>query len=151
MFRVTRAEEQAVCLMMRMGILARQVTLAELAELESLPEPTVAKLLGMLRRSGVVTAVRGRNGGYELAALPADISAAAVIGAVSSESAFGYPCRDDSEPACPRTDNCGLRPVWQHLESRVTAVLRGTSIADLIARETSACRDPDPLWALDNE
>ena len=50
MFRVTKAEEQALRLIMRMAVLARQVTLSELAEQEELPEPTVAKLLGLLRR-----------------------------------------------------------------------------------------------------
>ena len=62
MFRVTRAEEQAVRLIMRLAIIGEQLTLSDLAEAEDLPEPTVAKLLGMLRRGGVVEAVRGRNG-----------------------------------------------------------------------------------------
>jgi len=151
MFRVTRAEEQAVRLIMRLAVVDRQVTLAALAEYEELPEPTVAKLLGMLRRAGVVAAVRGRNGGYVLAAGPGEISAAEVIGAVSNEAAFGYPCRDgNGRPDCSRSNNCGLRPVWQHLESRVNWVLRQTSIADLVAREGScgpiseSLPSPDP-------
>jgi Rrf2 family protein len=150
MFRVTRAEEQAVRLIMRMALVARQTTLGELAEAEDLPEPTVAKLLGMLRRHGVVDAVRGRNGGYVLAGRPDEISAAQVIGAVSTNSVFGYPCRDnDAPPDCPRTENCGLRPVWRHLESRVTEVLRQTSIADLLQREATAQENLRDLWPLD--
>ena len=54
MFRVTRAEEQAVRLIMRMAHVGDQVTLGDLAAAENLPEPTVAKLLGMLRRGGVI-------------------------------------------------------------------------------------------------
>jgi len=147
MFRVTRAEEQAVRLTMRLAVLARQATLAELAECEDLPEPMVAKLLGMLRREGVVEAVRGRNGGYVLAGHPTEISAAQVIAAVASDAAFGYPCRDTGDqPDCPRTDNCGLRPVWQHLERRVNEVLRQTSIADLLKRESTADQDLYELW-----
>ena len=150
MFRVSRAEEQAVRLIMRMALGARQMTLGELAENEDLPEPTVAKLLGMLRRHGVVEAVRGRNGGYILAGRPCDISAAQVIGAVSNDSVFGYPCQDnESPPDCPRTENCGLRPVWRHLASRVTEVLRQTSIEDLLKREVAASRDLHELWPLD--
>jgi len=150
MFRVTRAEEQAVRLIMRMALLARQVTLGELAECEDLPEPTVAKLLGMLRRGGVVEAVRGRNGGYVLAYVPAEISAAQVIGAVTNDASFGFPCRDGNIDAdCPRTENCGLRPVWQHLERRVNEVLRQTSIEDLLKREVTANRDLNEIWPLD--
>ncbi len=152
MFRVTKAEEQAVRLIMRMAVLARQLTLRELAEHEDLPEPTVAKLLGMLRRQGVVEAVRGRNGGYALAARPGAISAAQVINAVSNGTAFGYPCREaDDLPDCPRTDDCGLRPVWQHLESRVTEVLQQTTIDDLLKREAAAGRDLHERWPLDRD
>ncbi len=150
MFRVTKAEEQAIRLIMRMALLARQATLGELAESEGLPEPTVAKLLGMLRRDGVVEAVRGRNGGYVLADRPGAISAARVIGAVVNDASFGFPCREDgSEPDCPRNGNCGLRPVWQHLENKVTEVLRQTSIEDLLQRETAVSRDLNQIWPLE--
>lgn len=150
MFRVTRAEEQAVRLIMRMAVLDRQVTLSELAEDENLPEPTVAKMLGMLRREGVVAAVRGRNGGYVLGDRPAAISAAQVVRAVSNGATFGYPCRDaDQPPDCPRTDDCGLRPMWRHLERRVNEVLQQTSIADLLKSEATADRDLQDLWPLD--
>lgn len=149
MFRVTRAEEQAVRLMMRMALFARQVTLAELAESEDLPEPTVAKLLGMLRRKGVVEAVRGRNGGYVLGNEPAAISVASILQAVSKETAFDYPCqRDNSDADCPRTDECSLRQVWQHLEDRVAGVLQQTSIADLNRRQPDMRRDLNQLWPL---
>ncbi len=152
MFRVTRAEEQAVRLIMRLAVLGEQLTLSDLAVAEDLPEPTVAKLLGMLRRGGVVEAVRGRNGGYALAARPGAISAGQVINAVSNGTAFGYPCREaDDLPDCPRADDCGLRPVWQHLESRVTEVLQQTTIDDLLKREAAAGRDLHERWPLDRD
>ncbi len=147
MFRVTRAEEQAVRLTMRLALMNRQTTLAELAESEGLPEPMVAKLLGMLRRHGVIDAVRGRNGGYVLSGSPADISAARVIQAINGETAFGYPCRDSGdERDCPRNENCGLRPVWQHLERRVNEVLQQITIADLLKREATASQDVRQIW-----
>ena len=76
MFRISKAEEQALRLTMRLASVGTQQTLGELAEAERLPEPTVAKLLGQLKRGGVVEAVRGRRGGYVLADQPAMISAA---------------------------------------------------------------------------
>jgi len=146
MFRITRAEEQAIRLIMRLATENRQQTLGELAESEGLPEPTVAKLLGFLRRGGVVDAVRGRNGGYVLAGPPASISAAQVLGCINGESAFSYPCNDQMEADCPRNQDCGLRPVWHHLESRVVAVLEQTSIADLLKNEDTASADVQQLW-----
>lgn len=152
MFRVTRAEEQAIRLIMRLAHVREQITLSELAEAEDLPEPTVAKLLNMLRKGGVVEAVRGRNGGYALAGSPNSISAGQVIRCISGEVVFGYPCNDDhGRPDCPRTINCGLRPVWRHIESRVEEVLSQTTIADLLKSEASAASQLQELWPLSGD
>lgn len=151
MFRITRAEEQALRLIMRLAATGQQQTLGELADGESLPEPTVAKLLGYLRRGGVVDAVRGRNGGYILADEPARISAAKVIGCINGDPAFSYPCTNPSDADCPRVGDCGLRPVWRHLENRVTAVLEQTSIADLLRSEAAASANLQDLWPANGE
>jgi Rrf2 family protein len=149
MFRVTRAEEQAVRLSMRLAAVREQVTLAQLAQAEDLPEPTVAKLLNMLRRGGVVEAVRGRHGGYALAGTPEGISAGKVIRAVSGADVFEYPCGSpDESPDCGRTDDCGLRPVWRHLGQRVEEVLEQTSLADLLRKEAAAASQLHDLWPL---
>lgn len=151
MFRITRAEEQALRLIMRLAATGRQQTLGELAVGESLPEPTVAKLLGYLRRGGVVDAVRGRNGGYVLADAPANISAAKVIGCINGEQSFTYPCTNQLEVDCPRISDCGLRPVWRHLENKVSEVLEKTTIADLLKSEAAATVNLQDLWPANRE
>ncbi len=149
MFRVTKAEEQAVRLTMRLAADGGQRTLSELAADENLPEPTVAKLLGMLRRGGVVQAVRGRHGGYVLADTPETISAGSVIRSVCGDDVFEFPCHDANEPPdCQRADDCGLRPVWKHLGEKVAEVLDQTTIADLLRREAAASRNLQELWPL---
>ena len=150
MFRVTRAEEQAVRLTMRLATTGGQVTLAGLASAEQLPEPTVAKLLGMLRRGGVVDAVRGRHGGYVLANKPEFITAGSVIRSITGDMVFSFPCDDGVGDTmdCPRTGDCGLRPVWQHLGERVAEVLEQTTVADLLKREAASSRDLRELWPL---
>ncbi len=150
MFRVTRAEEQAVRLTMRLATTGGQVTLAGLASAEQLPEPTVAKRLGMLRRGGVVDAVRGRHGGYVLADKPEFITAGSVIRSITGDMVFSFPCDDGVGDTmdCPRTGDCGLRPVWQHLGERVSEVLEQTTVADLLKREAASTRDLQELWPL---
>ncbi len=154
MFRVTRAEEQGVRLTMRLATVGEQMTLGELAEAETLPEPTVAKLLGMLRRGGVVDAVRGRNGGYILNGLADQISISVILEVITGHPAYGYPCQKtnvNDESECPRAGDCGLRPVWQHLESRVLEVLQETTIADLLKKESNSAKELDNLWPLSAE
>jgi len=154
MFRVTRAEEQGVRLTMRLAAVGAQLTLGELAEAENLPEPTVAKLLGKLRRGGVVDAVRGRNGGYILDGQPNNISTAMVLAAINDNPHFDYPCQGknpNDETSCPRTGDCGLRPVWKHLESRVLDILQETTIADLLKKESNSARDLNNLWPVSDQ
>ena len=136
MFRISRAEEQALRLTMRLATAGSQQTLGELADAEQLPGPTVAKLLGQLKRGGVVDAVRGRHGGYVLADLPTRISAARILQSVASDSTFGYPCKcKEHLDACVWLRDCGLRPVWRRLDEHIQQVLEKTTVAEMIQKE----------------
>lgn len=149
MLRITKAEDQAVRLVMQLADTGEQMTLGQLAEREGLPEPTVAKLLGQLRRGGVVAAIRGRHGGYMLADAPEQISAAQVLRALGSEPAPDHYCIADPEGAagsCHRTGDCGLRAVWRHLQLQVAALLEKTSIADLLHVEKRVGGRLEQLW-----
>ncbi len=151
MLRINKAEEQAVRLVMRLAAHGDQLTLADLAAQEHLPEPTVAKLLGQLRRGGVVDAIRGRNGGYVLAVGPAEISAAQVLRALGGDPAPEHACDNETSDgtACPRIDDCGLRAVWRHLQERVTDLLERTSIADLLQVERQVGGQLQQIWPAD--
>ena len=148
MLRFTKAEEQALRLSMRLVETGRLLTLGELAAQEQLPEPTVAKLLSMLRRGGVVVAVRGRNGGYELAQKPVHISVATVLRALGTDPAPHHPCLDtgQGDTDCPRLGDCGLRSVWRHLQGQVARLLEGTSLADLLLAEQEVGAHVKNLW-----
>ncbi len=148
MLRVSKAEEQALRLLMRMAKLAGQVTLGELAASERLPEPTVAKLLGRLRDGGLVRAVRGRHGGYELAAGPAKVSVAAVLRALGAAGVAPHTCdsRGHAVDPCPRLQDCGLRSVWAHVESRVTDLLERITLADLLGAEPDMDARLAAMW-----
>lgn len=119
----------AACLARRGG----QMTQAEIARSEHIPQPTVTKLLSQLRRGGVVRTVRGRNGGYELARPSADISVAEVMTATGRPLLDGSECSPDDplDAICPHADDCGLRSVWQSLADRIAVVLEATNLDDI--------------------
>ncbi len=146
--KISKTEEHALRLVMRLARLGAQATLTELSELEGMPEPTVAKLLGKLRRGGVVVAQRGRNGGYELARPAAEIDVASVIVALGKPLLDGSDCTPGrpAETDCPNAADCGLRPVWRHLERRISGVLTATTLADLIRAERDVVIHLDRLW-----
>lgn len=150
MLRITKAEEHALRLIMRLARQSDQRTLAELSAQELLPEPTVAKLLGRLREGGLVVAQRGRHGGYGLALPPARISVAAVLTALKRPLVSSHTCQDGRravEP-CPRLADCGLRPVWAHVEAQITDLLSGITVADLLQAEGRVRDRIATLWPL---
>ena len=52
--------------MLRLAADGGRLNIRELAQLEAIPEATVAKVISKLRRAGLVCAERGRNGIDEL-------------------------------------------------------------------------------------
>lgn len=135
--KISKAEEQSLRIMARFAREGGQLTLAELSEVEHLPEATIAKLLGRLREGGLVQALRGRNGGYSLVRPAAEISAADVIRALGRPVLEGSGCSPEhpNDSECPRVGNCGLRSVWKHLAQQVGAVLETMSLVDLCCTE----------------
>lgn len=150
--KISKAEEQSLRLVMCLARLGGQPTLAELATSERLPEATAAKLLGRLRRGGVVAVQRGRSGGYSLAREAERISVADVIRALGRPLLEGARCSpgDSPDPDCPHMADCGLRSVWGHVAQRLRDVLDHTSVAELNQQEsTVAARLVERLEAAD--
>ncbi len=134
--KLTKMEEQglrlAICLSARGG----QMTLPELSEAENMSEALVAKVLGKLRTSNMVVALRGRNGGYSLGDSPDKLTMAMVLKALGRPVLEG--CFSTCEPGdipCHRSDDCQLRPIWEHLENKIFTVLESVTLADLIHSE----------------
>lgn len=144
--RVTNDEEHGMRLMMGLAEEGGQMTVADLAARERLPEPTVARLLGRLRQGELVSAVRGRNGGYELARAATAVTVGDVFRALERPLLGGRFCGDEARAVvpCPHTNGCGLRPVWQRLEALIGGVLDETTLADLLRSELKARRTRRP-------
>lgn len=133
--RVTRSEEYGVRLAIRLALEGGQLTIHELAGREGIPEPTVAKAISHLRRSGVVTAERGRHGGYALALAPEDVTVTRILDAMDDRVYDSGFCdrMSPGDEACTHLSSCTLRPVWRELEALTAAFLDGITVADLIA------------------
>ncbi len=134
--KLTKLEEQglrlAICLSARGG----QMTLPELSEAENMSEALVAKVLGKLRSGNMVVAFRGRRGGYALGGSPEKLTMSMVLKALGRPVLEG--CFSTCQPRkipCHRTDDCQLRPIWEHLENKISAVLESVTLADLVHSE----------------
>ena len=113
----------------------QSTTIPEIAETEGVSPHNVAKYLAILRRAGFVDSERGQHGGYTLARPASEIGVADVV------AALGGPLYDTSfcdhftgtDDVCQHTAvDCSIRGVWMRVQGAVDAVLRQTTLQDLL-------------------
>lgn len=107
-------------------------TPAYLAGLTAVPEPTVAKVLKDLVKSGFVTSARGVQGGYTLNKQVDQISVRAVIEAMEGPIAM-VECVDPASVCCTGEKKCPLRGRWDVVNSAIVEKLDKITLRDMMA------------------
>lgn len=106
-----------------------------IAASEDIPLRFLHNILAALTRAGILSSLRGADGGYELTRAPASITVADVIRAVEGPFAAGggpdVPPATTAAPASPRKGSETLRAVWAILRANERAVLESVTLADL--------------------
>jgi Rrf2 family transcriptional regulator, iron-sulfur cluster assembly transcription factor len=112
----------------------KSVTMPQLGAMEKLSVPYVGKLMMILKRAGLVKAVRGRNGGYVLAAAPDQLRLDRVLNALGEPIYSTRHCARYSGEAeiCVHIEECNVRNMWATFNDFVNDVLRRMTLADLI-------------------
>lgn len=112
----------------------RAVCLADIAERQEISLAYLEQLFARLRRSGLVSSVRGPGGGYRLA-IPADrISVGAVVAAVD-EPLHATRCGAEPGVGClSKGERCATHHLWEALGDEIEHFLGGVSLADVVAR-----------------
>jgi FeS assembly SUF system regulator len=112
--RISKLTDYATVLMAALAETPSEcVSASHLAEETRLEPPTVAKVLKTLARSGLVSSVRGVNGGYQLSLAADQVSVAAIVRAMEGPIAL---TECGLEPGlCAHESNCSLRGNWQRI------------------------------------
>lgn len=112
-------------------------TIHEIAGREALTPAYVAKLLAALKRSGLVTASRGHNGGYQLARSPESIDLSEVLTALGGRLYSPAFCQAHAggEVECRHNGNCSIRPVLVGLDRLIHEALSRVSLKSLVRSE----------------
>jgi len=92
----------------------------------------IRRVLGLLRRKGLVDSVPGQRGGYRLAKPSSDIDLWAVYDATQDGELFVKP-RSEPNPRCPVGGSIGARltSIYAQAAQATATVLRSVRIADL--------------------
>ncbi len=112
------------------------VTIHEVAKRHSIPVKYLEHILLALKKAGLLESRRGVRGGYTLARPPENISIGEVLrvvdGHFSESSCIEVDLRHPY--ACPESDTCGLKQVWQDVQGAVEKILFDTTFAEVRKR-----------------
>ncbi len=139
MLRVSRLTDYATAVMTCIAAHPDDVlSTAQIADDAHLELPTVSKLLKLLGHAGLVESFRGVNGGYRLARPAGQISLADIV--VAMEGPIGMTECSIAQGQCERESQCGVRGSWQQVSGALDGVLRGVTLAHMLAgaREQAA-------------
>ncbi|NCC85515.1 MAG: Rrf2 family transcriptional regulator [Clostridia bacterium] len=104
--------------------------LQELADRQDISEKYLEGLILPLSRAGLVTAVRGKGGGYRLSRHPAEYSLGTIL-RLTEGSLAPVTCVSMNTNPCPRAPSCKTLPLWEDLHQRLDTYFDAISLADL--------------------
>ena len=114
------------------------VSTRQLAEQDGLPLPLLTKAMKDLQRGGIITSVRGAQGGYYLRESPAWISLADVIDRLEGPVKVVPCCEENEEDACLACHvitKCPISLRMRRLNDRITTLLRQITLKDLMSSQ----------------
>ncbi len=115
-----------------------QVQLADIAEAQNIPPKFLTVILSEMAREGLLISQRGRDGGYQLAISPIDISYGDLVRLTRGSLAL-VPCaaRNAHEHCknCLPEAECRLRSLMLKVRDDTASILDRITLADPIALE----------------
>lgn len=96
------------------------------------PKQYLEQILGNLRRAGLVSTVRGAQGGYQIATMPQETSLRDIIDAV--EGPIELSSCANAETVCHKSGTCPVRRVWQKATDSINAELEKIHLGDMLTQ-----------------
>jgi Rrf2 family transcriptional regulator, iron-sulfur cluster assembly transcription factor len=104
------------------------VSVRSIAERQGIPAPYLEKLLIEMRRAGLVAALRGAQGGYQLAKKPSQIFVGEILAAVGESI---QPTSAGAGAGAGEAADWVMILLWQRLQQKMQAAIDSISLADL--------------------
>jgi len=107
------------------------MSLKEVALRQQLSETYLEQLIAHLKKAGLVTSVRGAQGGYELIRKPEEITVGEIIRVLEGPLAPSD-CVLDDEPECIRAEYCVTRLIWEKIRDSINNVVDSITLNDMV-------------------
>ena len=134
--KITALEEYGLrCMLLLARSNGNTLTLPDFSQGEGLSIPYAGKLLMILKKSGLVKAVRGRNGGYTLSRQADKIYLNEIFNALGEPVFSPSHCQKFSgeEEICVHKGDCSVRDIWKGFGGLIGTVLERITLADIVS------------------
>ncbi len=109
------------------------VSISSIAERQNLSENYLEQLMSKLKKAGLITSVRGAQGGYTLSRDPADINVGEILRALEGGlSPVQCSAIDGIGERCENEAHCTIKYVWQKIDESINDTVDNIRLADLI-------------------
>ncbi|GIM45033.1 transcriptional regulator [Collibacillus ludicampi] len=111
------------------------VSIKTIAVAEQIPESFLEQIFHTLRKSGLVTSVRGARGGFRLARPSNQLTAGEVVRALEGPIT-PVECLDlnAAGDCCCKIGSCSTKIVWERLRDIMVAFLDSITLEDIVER-----------------
>jgi FeS assembly SUF system regulator len=132
MFRLNRLTDYGVVVLTQIYLSNHGLASAQqIARRTGVPVPTVAKVLNILTREGLVESHRGASGGYALSRPASEIAVSDIIQALEGPIALTA-CVDSSDSQCDVAGICPMRGGWDKVNRAIQGALESVSLAEMM-------------------
>ncbi len=111
----------------------KPIFLKDIARRENISEKYLSIIVIRLRGAGLVSSVRGVNGGYNLAKDPVEITLIEVVTVLEGNCHLVHCVKSPS--SCPRTPVCASRDLWILMCDSITETLGSVTLDWLIEKQ----------------
>ncbi len=107
-------------------------SVAEIAEVQAIPQRFLVLILGELRQGGFVESRRGARGGFLLRGLPETTTVGEIIRFVDGPICPVSCIAPDDSTRCPLKGGCAFMEMWERARNAVAEVYDNNSLQDLL-------------------
>ena len=106
------------------------VPLKYIAKRQSISDQYLEQIFSALKKSGLVTSVRGAQGGYLLAKEPKDITVGDILTVLEGPVSLSDCVMD--EDICENSNCCVTKVVWEKMKKGIEEVIHSITLQDMI-------------------
>lgn len=107
------------------------ISVKDIAARQQISSKYLEQIVSMLQKAGMLSSIRGSQGGYRLKKKPEEYSIGSILRVTEGDLA-PVTCVEEGEACCNHKEMCSTIRIWQQLNSAINDVVDNISLADVV-------------------